>query len=1073
MVSYGPIYEFAFDSQNGADILIVISKKEYTGAVTRRPLGRAPILKRENNGVIYGTSLEIYAECKIDGEYADIYTSSADEFKVDVWKDEVIIWTGFITPELYSEPDIAPPYDVQIIATDGIGELKNFSFETEGSRSIYDHLRQMLDHVELARGFSLISSLTFDNGAVQSGPGDLFKVMVDLGHEVGESCYDVIQRLLTSFNAKITLYRDKWVIFRETDFIRMAYGDELSGVHNNGQQASFSIVSFGSMDETSWWPIGQMTSVIEPAKKSLTLKAPNNYKDNAFSASWISGNAATYNNAEDAYVLPDEGSYIMQELDFSGEEVGNRLALRVSARNVGGPDENLDVGIRVKIDALVSSGYGERWLVPVEELTGDKVAGYGWDFEEGWIKGKLAIPMASDTSSDAQDIDIVIPLYDNRLQGVNTTSWIYARSIEVTIFNPSGAHDIYVYGVSLQPYEQFEGYQANVSINNGARENANEVTFSLSDGSRAMPAAVKFMTGLPLSPGSNTPIKSWRIGNGQNQDYLSAMSEDYAMAVALPRMMYKGSLNVPRRILPFLFRRDNTLYFPQTYSYNLLEDELEVDMISIPSADVIIHSVSITAIAGYREAQKPGSGSGSGSGGSTSVDIIHAWDSYDESLNQALGANLGIELLESVNDIYDYIGQEQETFEDITERLIALEDKYEMFRWVLDEDGNILGIETDYDLYSFGTLASGGRANQGTADGSGGIMGVIVNGEVYTDDDNDRLVVLPDYPTTVAELADAGDYIRRDEIGDIIGGGGDYSELSARLGVVEDDILLLAGRMDDAEEGLTAHGERLNVAESDIVDLRDGMTQIDLDIANLKAEDERLAAIIENLGAVAEMFVWDDEEHTRIRTDFDLFSKGTIGSGGKATPSGEEGGGGDIDLSDYATINYVNENFLGIFHDADGTFTYVDIMEADSFYAYAGGIHSEGNISTEGNLTVDGEVRLVGKIYVSDNIYLDDDKIITFAQGNEIYGNQGGLVLRSTQGGITLEDNVHLGKDIFFDELQVLNIRYGYGDDDIMVEIWSEGVEVFSDFFAPTINSPTIDDIYDRISSIEKVLNLA
>lgn len=280
--------------------------------------------------------------------------------------------------------------------------------------------------------------------------------------------------------------------------------------------------------------------------------------------------------------------------------------------------------------------------------------------------------------------------------------------------------------------------------------------------------------------------------------------------------------------------------------------------------------------------------------------IIYEWWEYDSKKNQALGANLGVELNnrltqietagwgESIEDIYTYIGNDQEKIEDITNRLIVLEDKYEMFRWVLDEDGNILGIETDYDLYSFGTLASGGRANQGTADGSGGIMGVIVNGEVYTDDDNDRLVVLPDYPTTVAELADAGDYIRRDEIGDIIGGGGDYSELSARLGVVEDDILSLAGRMDDAEAGLSAHGERLNVAEADIVDLKGGMTQIDLDIASLKAEDAALRAIIETLGAVAEMFVWDDEEHTRIRTDFDLFSKGTISSGGKATPSGEE-----------------------------------------------------------------------------------------------------------------------------------------------------------------------------------------
>lgn len=812
MASYGPIYEFAFDSQNGADILIVISKKDYTGDVERRPLGRAPILKRENNGVIYGTSLELYAECKVDGEYAEFYTSSADEFKVDVWKDEVIIWTGFITPELYSEPDIAPPYDVQIIATDGIGELKNFIFETGGRRSIYEHLRQMLDHVELARGLSLISSLTFGDDAVQSNSKELFNIIVDLSHEIGKSCYDVIQRLLTSFNAKITLYRNEWVIFRETDFIRMVYGNELIGVHSNGQQASFIITSFGSMEETSWWPIGQMTSIIEPAKKSLTLTAPNNYKDNAFESNkWISGNAATYNAAEGAYVLPDEGSYIMQELDFS-DDVGYRLALRVSARNVGGPDSDLDVGIRVKIDALGPSGYTDNWLVPVEDLTGDKVIGYGWDNQEGWIKGELAIPMASDTSSDAQDIDIVIPLYDNRLQGVNTTSWIYARSIEVTIFNPSGAHDIYVYGVSLQPYELVEGYQANVSIDNGARETANEVTFSLSEGSKAMPAAINFMTGLPLLPGSNSPIKWW---GGQNQDYLSAMAEDYAMAVALPRMVFKGTLNVPRRILPFLLQRDNTLYFPRTYSYNLLDDELEIDMISIPSADVILHSVSITAIAESRNGKSPGS-SGSGSGGSFSVNILNNWDAYNPTANQVLGANLGIELYDwlewiedegwgdSIEDIYDELYDINADIDELNGRVTALEN-------------NPGGGGVSYD----------------------GITGIMVNGQTYEDTDDDKVIILPDYPTTVAELTDSAEYAKMSDLEDIIE---DIERIDSWIADTDDTILAL------------------------------------------QAEDEKLAAIIANLGAVAEMFVWDDEEHTRIRTDYDFFSKKTISSGGKATP---------------------------------------------------------------------------------------------------------------------------------------------------------------------------------------------
>ena len=205
MASYGPIYEFAFDSQNGADILIVISKKNYTGEVTRRPLGRAPILKRENNGHVYGTSLEIYAECKVDGEYAEFYTSSADEFRVDLYKDQIPIWTGFITPELYSEPDIAPPYDVQIIATDGLGELKNYMFQQTEKKTLQEHLDFILSHTGLSLGCDVVSAVSYVGPeGTSSEPYQVLGLEIDLSYESENTCYDTLQNILTSLNAAIT-----------------------------------------------------------------------------------------------------------------------------------------------------------------------------------------------------------------------------------------------------------------------------------------------------------------------------------------------------------------------------------------------------------------------------------------------------------------------------------------------------------------------------------------------------------------------------------------------------------------------------------------------------------------------------------------------------------------------------------------------------------------------------------------------------------------------------------------------------------------------------------------------------
>ena len=91
-MAYGVLYEFAFESTNHADCLIQILKKNYTGEVIKRKLGRPPVLKRENKDRIYGTSCEIYAECVVDGEFSQLYTSSPYEFRVEVYRNNQLLW---------------------------------------------------------------------------------------------------------------------------------------------------------------------------------------------------------------------------------------------------------------------------------------------------------------------------------------------------------------------------------------------------------------------------------------------------------------------------------------------------------------------------------------------------------------------------------------------------------------------------------------------------------------------------------------------------------------------------------------------------------------------------------------------------------------------------------------------------------------------------------------------------------------------------------------------------------------------------------------------------------------------
>lgn len=595
-MAYGVKYQFSIEATNGDEVDIFLLQRDYSGQKHIRALGRAPILKRERNGCILGTSLEIFAECRVDGEFAELYTSDAYEYKVEVYKRQMLQWTGFVSPELYAEPDIAPPYDVQIIATDGLGELKNYDFAAyDRPKSYQAYIESMLEHTGHALAVEVVSDLQYyDEG--WSDANGLESIVVDLSHKAGENCYDVLQAMLTSVNACITQQDGSWTVIRESDLY--SWRDTIGSME------------FGSMNSCDWWPVGNLNADVIPAKKYLSLTSENHYKptvlQNSAMASdegWAKEYNAAYDETEKAYILPDGGSNIRQTVNFF-TEVGYRLFLHISARNVGDAAESQKLGVMIKINGRMYQAGDEFWLKELADYEGR----YAWSNTEGYLEFELPEPSDSETRADASDIEVVIPLYK-----YDSRSYAYATSLEVMIFNISGVHDIYLYECSLQQYEQPLGHKIEAVIANGARESVSDIELALNDGTYAQPAAEIFRNAIPIAYHSEAIIQKWKTPAAGEGSYLLVMAKDYAMQVALPRMRYRGKLNVPSMaepVVPLLFFRDGTYYFLNTYSYDLLNDELEVELISIPSAVVSIESEKISEIA------LPGTASGTGTGGS-------------------------------------------------------------------------------------------------------------------------------------------------------------------------------------------------------------------------------------------------------------------------------------------------------------------------------------------------------------------------------------------------------------------------------------------------------------------------
>lgn len=586
-MAYALRYRFAFDGVNGSEYTIDILQKDYRGAYDVRALGRAPVLKREKSGCIYGSSLELYAECQIDGEFAELYTSYADEFKVEVYKDGAVIWTGFVVPELYSEPDIAPPYDVQIIATDGLGELKNHDFVPASELvTIADYITSILSHTNQQLGVTYLSGMRQDS--TNSSWEDSY---ISLAHMEGDSGYDVLQSILESFHASIMLQGDGWLVWRETDMMFMRH--------------QVQSAEFGSAKTTSWWPVGQLSTSIMPANKEFTLTSENTYKENALKNARYETDAP-YDEEVGAYVLGYQADILSRELEFEAE-VGYRLSASIKAQALSPLDAETSIGVMIEVDAEgdASVGSGHFWLKESEQ------GELEWSTDEAYVVRALNATSPTRGASAAQTVDVDIPLYEYHSQ-----TYFKATYVKVTVVRIMPRYDVRVYDVMLAKADQVKGYKSVVKIGNNARDKASEVELAIADSDRLPSAAEVFMDGLALNS-RWIPVSTWRSSRISDMGYLAFMSRDYALSHALPRMRVQGVLNVPSSAgaMPELFFRDETYYWLESYSYDLRNDEVSVNMLSLPTATIEVDDEVVTEMAETTAARQPSSSSSGGSSG--------------------------------------------------------------------------------------------------------------------------------------------------------------------------------------------------------------------------------------------------------------------------------------------------------------------------------------------------------------------------------------------------------------------------------------------------------------------------
>ena len=603
-MAYRTRYIYRYDSPEGKEIEITIADNAYTGSAKSRPLGGAPTLRMDSSGCVRGMSLEIPAECQEADEYADLYTSDPTRFKVTLSVNEADVWFGFISPEIYAAPWVDPPYDVSLTATDGLGELKRHDYEARGRQSLSGHLTFLLAKTGLSLPVRFISRLESD---ITPRAYFLDETEVSLDHMTGKTCYDVLQAILTGIHATIRQQGGRWLIIRETDVSDSMTNPE-TVLDTSG--SSYAILPFGSMRSEPVWPVGRLTSEIVPARKATVTECANESAGNLLSDSGWSGTASY--DTQGGWWEIETGEYIAQSPavpdipDYAGKELF-RLVLKARQADTSAA-HNVKVRVKAHGEIYTIDDYGH--IVHTGNYAYRYLSAYGdayhtqWNNSEAWVTAQLK--QASGNTEDVEDAVIAFTF-----PGGN----ILPDSLEIRI--ESDDNTVYIHEASFLCPINYDGVQTVVSMGNGARG---------ADETRQIDFADSYWYNEGLAWLGNAlwghHSQSYTLIEKLSSDRISScrtgqfIGQDYALSVALPRLAVKGVLHLPADTLPPVFASNDGIDFiVDEFSYDLLEDEVDISMVSLPAASITVVSIEQTRTVSGGGGSSSGSGSGGSGGG--------------------------------------------------------------------------------------------------------------------------------------------------------------------------------------------------------------------------------------------------------------------------------------------------------------------------------------------------------------------------------------------------------------------------------------------------------------------------
>lgn len=296
-MTYGKRFFGEFTDRYNRTVLVEIYKKGYDGIADEMTFTGDPLSANhpgDDNDIlnpIFGKELSINILSMTDFQYIELHSSDARGYKVKVFIDSDLDFEGWILPDLFTEPYVAPPYPVSVSARCGLAELKEIpcpdelqrvSFSTTEPTSpnnssnfvslltlIYRGLQRVSDISDVSENINIYPAFDFE----ELSP--LNEVGIYLSEYKDKSWYDAIADVLLALHCRLYQESGRWKIKRiwENGTIERKYT-----FINEGDKTWLSSLDYSSVSD-SVYQIGKPVNrnILADSAQLDVLPALKNY----------------------------------------------------------------------------------------------------------------------------------------------------------------------------------------------------------------------------------------------------------------------------------------------------------------------------------------------------------------------------------------------------------------------------------------------------------------------------------------------------------------------------------------------------------------------------------------------------------------------------------------------------------------------------------------------------------------------------------------------------------------------------------------------------------------------------